>query len=139
MTRKPIPVDVLRQAATMRRSSLYVWMMSNHDTFKAVVEEAVRPDWQGLADTFGAQGLRDGDDKPPSSEGTRQTWWRVRKAMAARRATAAKRAAARSEPSKPSTQPNRKQVTDVQHNRATGFAHNSTVKVDPDEWGPVKK
>jgi hypothetical protein len=104
MVKKPtIPIDVLSKAATMRRSPLYSWMMANHDTFKAVVDEAVRPNWAALAQAFAAQGLTDADNKPPSSEGTRQTWWKVRKAIAARRATAAKRRAAT--PTRPQGRP----------------------------------
>jgi hypothetical protein len=94
MTRTPIPVSVLTEAALSKRSSLYVWMLENHDTFAGVVAKAGRPNWSALAEAFGNQGYRDSDDKPPSAEGTRQTWWRVRKMVQARQAKAAQRAAA---------------------------------------------
>ena len=85
MAKKQIRVERIRQAALGRRSSLYLWMLENHDTFAATVAEAVRPDWTALAEAFGAEGLTDSDNKPPSPEGTRQTWWKVRKAVKARR------------------------------------------------------
>ncbi len=58
--------------------------MDNHDTFKQVVAEAVRPNWKALAASFASQGLTDAYDKPPTGEVTRATWWRVRKAVDAR-------------------------------------------------------
>jgi hypothetical protein len=67
-------------------------MMTNHDAFNAIVKEAVRPNWAKLAEEFANNGLTDGEGKPPTDECTRQTWWRVRKAVAARRAAAARRA-----------------------------------------------
>lgn len=88
-----IPLSELAEAATMKRSSLYVWMLTNHEAFRAVVAEAVRPDWTKLAKAFGARGLTDGDDNPPSAEGTRQTWWKVRRVVEARKIAASKRAA----------------------------------------------
>jgi len=78
-----------------RRSPLYTWMMANHDAFKAIVDEAVRPNWGKLAEEFANNGLIDGEGKPPTDECTRQTWWRVRKAVAARRVAAAKRTPAK--------------------------------------------
>lgn len=96
MTRKPIALRNLREAAKTRRSTLYMWLIDNHDTFAAVIAEAGRPNWQALAAEFGAQGYTDADGKPPSVEGARQTWWKVRKTIKARRA-----AAARKQPSAP--------------------------------------
>jgi hypothetical protein len=89
--RKPIPLARLAEAATMRRSTLYTWMLTNHDTFKDVVAKAVRPNWKALAVEFAAGGLTDADGKAPSDETTRQTWWKVRKTVAARQASAIKR------------------------------------------------
>jgi hypothetical protein len=94
MTKLPIPIEVLTEAATTRGSTLYAWMITNHDTFEAIVKQAVRPNWERLGQRFGEYGLRDGSDGVPSGETTRQTWWKVRKAVAARRAAAAKRAVA---------------------------------------------
>ena len=84
-------MENLREAAKTRRSTLYMWLMDNHDTFAGVVAEAVRPNWQALAAEFGAQGYTDADGKPPSVEGARQTWWKVRKTIKARRAAAARK------------------------------------------------
>ncbi len=83
--KKAIPISRLAKAAMARRSTLYAWMMEHHDEFARVVEEAVRPNWEALAKEFGQNGLTDGDDKAPTETGTRHTWWRVRKAVAARR------------------------------------------------------
>ena len=91
MTKRPIPIGELSAAAKTGRSSLYIWMLENHDTFAEVVAEAVRPNWAELAKAFGGHGLYDADEKPASAEVTRQTWWRVRKVVEARRKAAAKR------------------------------------------------
>jgi hypothetical protein len=82
----PMTVELLTEAALSKRSALYVWMLENHDTFAAVVAKAGRPNWQALSEAFGTQGYTDSDGQPPSVEVTRQTWWRVRKAVKARRA-----------------------------------------------------
>jgi hypothetical protein len=82
----PMTVELLTEAALSNRSALYVWMLENHDTFAAVVAKAGRPNWQALSEAFGTQGYTDSDGQPPSVEVTRQTWWRVRKAVKARRA-----------------------------------------------------
>lgn len=71
-----------------RRSTLYVWMLENHDAFDEVIKKAVRPNWNALAQTFGEEGQTDADGKPPTAECTRQTWWKVRKVVAARRKAA---------------------------------------------------
>nr|WP_294544760.1 hypothetical protein [uncultured Rhodopila sp.] len=88
MTKAPMPmtVELLTEAALSNRSALYVWMLENHDTFAAVVAKAGRPNWQALSEAFGTQGYTDSDGQPPSDEVTRQTWWRVRKTVKARRA-----------------------------------------------------
>jgi hypothetical protein len=84
-------MDRIREAAMMRRSPLYLWMLQNHGVFGETVAEAVRPNWKALAEAFGAEGLTDADGKPPTPEGTRQTWWKVRKTVKARQAAAARR------------------------------------------------
>jgi hypothetical protein len=86
MTKRPISVSELTQAALSKRSALYVWMLENHDTFAGVVAKAGRPNWKALAEMFGAQGYTDSAGQAPSDEVTRQTWWKVRKALKARRA-----------------------------------------------------
>jgi hypothetical protein len=83
--RPAIPIWLLTEAAMSKRSSLYRWMAENHDMFAEVLRKAGRPNWEALAKTLGEQGLSDAGNKPPSEETTRQTWWKVRKAMKARR------------------------------------------------------
>jgi hypothetical protein len=92
---KPDPIAVLSAAAKTRRSTLYGWMQQNYAEFERVVQEAVRPNWDALSKAFTDQGLRDAGGQPPSSEVTRLTWIRVRKAMKAREASRAKGSPAR--------------------------------------------
>jgi hypothetical protein len=96
MTKTPITVARLIEAATRRRSSLYVWMLENHDSFKEVIAKAVRPNWHALAETFAEEGQTDADGNKPTAECTRQTWWKVRKMVAARQVAQAKRQRTRS-------------------------------------------
>ena len=91
MAKKIIPVEDLVAAANARRSPLYVWMLENHAIFRVVVTEAIRPNWAALAQRFAAEGLNDADDKAPTAETVRQTWWRVRKTLDARQKSAARR------------------------------------------------
>jgi hypothetical protein len=63
------------------RSSLHQWMRANHDKVSALLAE-VRPNWQRLAGAFARMGLTDGSGKPPRPQTVRQTWWRVRRAVA---------------------------------------------------------
>jgi hypothetical protein len=84
MAKPTISIADLKAAAKARHSPLYTWMLDNHDQFKEVVTEAVRPNWPALAASFSSQGLTDANDKPPTGEVVRQTWWRVRKAVDAR-------------------------------------------------------
>jgi hypothetical protein len=74
-----------------RRSILYVWMLENHDSFNAVIAKAVRPNWHALAEAFAEGGQTDADGNKPTAECTRQTWWKVRKVVAARQVAQAKR------------------------------------------------
>jgi hypothetical protein len=80
--RPVIPTALLDDAAMASRSTLFLWMMDNRIEFGDVLARAGRPDWKALAETFAEQGLTDGDGKPPTPVGTRQTWWKVRRAMA---------------------------------------------------------
>jgi hypothetical protein len=82
--RVSIPMSLLTDAAMSKRSTLYRWMVANYDDFAEVLKQAGRPNWEKLALTLGEQGLRDAGDKPPTEECTRQTWWKVKKAMARR-------------------------------------------------------
>ncbi len=84
-SRPSILMSLLRDAAMSKRSSLYRWMIENHDMFADVLRKAGRPNWEALAKTLGEQGLSDAGNNPPSEETTRQTWWKVRKAIKARR------------------------------------------------------
>jgi hypothetical protein len=91
MARTSITIARLTEAAMRRRSSLYVWMLENHDSFKEVIAKAVRPNWQALAEAFAEDGQTDADGNKPTAEATRQTWWKVRKVVAARQLAQAKR------------------------------------------------
>jgi hypothetical protein len=113
MAKTSITVARLTEAAMRRRSSLYVWMLENHDSFKDVIAKAVRPNWHALAETFAEDGQTDADGNKPTAECTRQTWWKVRKVVAARQVAQAKRQQARSathpadKPSAQTVQPDR--------------------------------
>jgi hypothetical protein len=73
-------VEKIRQAAwANRRSAVYRWMDANFETFKATVDGAGKPNWRELARVFGELGLLDRAGKVPTAEGTRQTWFQVRK------------------------------------------------------------
>lgn len=73
--------QVKQAAMSGRRSALYRWMIENFHDFSQTVAVAGRPNWQALADMFGAAGLRDRVGKVPSADGARQTWWLVRQAV----------------------------------------------------------
>ena len=61
-----------------RRSPLYLWCRANHDR---LVEEFERnaPSWAALADALAESGLTNGDNKRPTPNGARTTWYRVRR------------------------------------------------------------
>jgi hypothetical protein len=113
MTKTPITIARLTEAATRRQSSLYVWMLDNHDSFKDVITKAVRPNWHALAEAFADEGQTDADGNRPTAECTRQTWWKVRRVVAARLVAQAKRRQTRSatpsvdEPAAQTVQPDR--------------------------------
>jgi hypothetical protein len=103
MTKTPITIPSLAcslarlaEAATSHQSSLYAWMLDNHDSFKEVIAKAVRPNWQALAEAFAEDGQTDADGNKPTAECTRQTWWKVRRLVKARQLTQAKRQQTRS-------------------------------------------
>ena len=62
-----------------RHSTLYQWMVANREEFAAEKAKAGRPNWQKIAAALAAPplSLRDANDKPPTGEVVRQTWWRV--------------------------------------------------------------
>ena len=141
--RKPIPLARLAEAATMRRSTLYTWMLTNHDTFKEVVAKAVRPNWKALAVEFAAGGLTDADGKAPSDETTRQTWWKVRKTVAARQASAIKRkveASVESSASRHAT-PTRPSTSSIVRSRCLGHRRPRRRQPPPPKhkWTPTTK
>ena len=73
----------IRQAAAAgRRSLLYQWMLANFEEFRAILAAAGRPNWSELAKAFGEEKLWDRRNRPPTAEGSRQTWWLVRRAVA---------------------------------------------------------
>lgn len=79
-----IAAKVRKAAVTDRRSPLYLWMLANHAGFSATVAEAGRPNWKALSEAFAEEGLMDLKNKPPTPEGARLTWLKVRKVVKAR-------------------------------------------------------
>ena len=79
------------------RSPLYRWLHVNHDEFKAMVEES-RPLWKVMAEGFAEIGFRTADGKPLPAGTVRNTWYRVRKDVAAARAKKKEQPAAVSMP-----------------------------------------
>jgi hypothetical protein len=66
-----------------RHSPLYRWFRTNHARLlEAFAIDA--PSWASLAAALGESGLTDGDNKPPTAEGARTTWYRVRRDLAAK-------------------------------------------------------
>jgi len=70
-------------------SQLYLWMRRNHDRIAEGLI-GLRPNWRALAIRLGEMDIRDGTGKVPTPEGTRGTWYRVRRDLAAMRARQAK-------------------------------------------------
>lgn len=81
--------DVAQIVARMRsnpvkgrgqRSPLYLWLRENHSR---LVEEfsASAPSWPQLAAALGDGGILNGQGNPPTAEGTRTVWYRVRQEM----------------------------------------------------------
>jgi hypothetical protein len=77
-----------------QRSPAYRWLKANHDALSSAFADTP-PNWGGMAASMAEAGLTDADGKPPTKDGARQTWFRVRRDVAAARAKAeAKRKAA---------------------------------------------
>ena len=117
MARKAAPPrqpDVAQVLARMKagrargrgqHSSLYRWFRANHIQLVEAFE-ADTPSWASLAAALGESGITDGDNKTPTAQGARTTWYRVRRDIAAaRQAQGAKPApaASGSEPTSPMT------------------------------------
>ena len=111
MTRKKSPAagspDVAQIVAAMRsqpakgrgqRSPLYLWLRQNH---ARLLEEftASAPSWPGLASALGDSGILNGEGKPPTAEGARTVWYRVRRDLAGKRKAAAIKPSPAPEPS----------------------------------------
>lgn len=94
-----VSVDALKDAALSRADPLYRWMFVNHEVFRQVVTEAVRPNWRALTELFAAEGLTRADP-----EAVRQTWWRVRKTLEARAKRRDQMRERRSQPDQPGWQ-----------------------------------
>lgn len=87
LSRKRILGEISRPTT---RSGLFWWLYSEHDRITADAA-GLRLNWKTLAQEFEAAGLVTASGQPPSPETARQTWKRVRKAVAAARARAAAR------------------------------------------------
>jgi hypothetical protein len=61
-------------------------MVENYAEF-ARATSAGPPDWTAIAQAFADQGFRGSTGKPPTPEGVRQTWWKVRRDKETRSAT----------------------------------------------------
>ena len=77
---------VLRDIARgPERSSLFHWLYDSHDEIvQASLGRRIR--WKPIAAHAARLGLTDGDDKPPTAERVRQTWFGVRQEVAKQRA-----------------------------------------------------
>jgi hypothetical protein len=137
MAKTSITVARLTEAAMRRRSSLYVWMLENHDSFKDVIAKAVRPNWHALAEAFAEEGETDADGNKPTAECTRQTWWKVRKVVAARQVAQAKRQQTRSA-TRPADKPSAQTVQPDRPLPAAKPEQQPRVTDDDDDIGPDK-
>jgi hypothetical protein len=134
--KKPVlSPEKLREAAMSgRRSALYRWMLENFDQFSGTVAEAGRPNWQALAVAFGEGGLRDRLGKAPSAEGTRQTWFLVRQAVAKTPKLVARPAAMVQGPTRPVTASGERQPALL-----PSAAPSSVGVIDPIAPPPVRR
>ena len=69
-----------------QRSPLYLWLRENHSR---LVQEfsASAPSWPQLAAALGDSGILNGEGNPPTAEGTRTVWYRVRQEMSGAKKT----------------------------------------------------
>ena len=68
-----------------KRSPLYRWMRKHHDRLIAEFDEH-GTNWRELVKGFAEIGLTDRNGRPPTLRGAQQTWYRVRRDVAADRA-----------------------------------------------------
>lgn len=82
-------VEGLRAAVArtgkFRQSPLFRWMRARQAAFAAFLAED-RPTWEAVAEGLVSQGFADKDGRPINPATVRNTWWRVRRDMAAARA-----------------------------------------------------
>jgi hypothetical protein len=62
---------------------LYGWLRARYAGFQALLAESSRPDWKRVAAGLARLGVLDGRGNPPKAETVRQTWWKVRRDVAA--------------------------------------------------------
>jgi hypothetical protein len=99
MTLKPKDKQLAQVLTAIRtqvgpgRSPLYRWMRQRHADLAAAFDETP-PAWGVFAAQMTALGITDADGKPPTAIGARQTWYRVRRDVAARAAKLAQTAIA---------------------------------------------
>jgi hypothetical protein len=83
------------------RSSLFWWMVENHDQLASAVGGR-RLQWTRLSARFAKLGLTDANGQAPSKQTARKTWQRVRRAVAKARELAAANQPARPQRRHPS-------------------------------------
>lgn len=72
--------EQLKTAATKgRRSSLYRWLLLNHDRFLALLNESGKPNWEEIAVQFNKMGLKNLAGRDVSKNHVRSVWIQVRK------------------------------------------------------------
>ncbi len=70
------------QGTRGRHSTLHAWMRKNHAAIAQFIAEQGAPHWPDVARALAAEGLTDRKGQPPSVTTTKQTWYRVAKAVA---------------------------------------------------------
>jgi hypothetical protein len=76
----------VREAALKGKSSMYRYMLANYQSFGAAIQRADgTPSWEAIATELAEDGLTDSDGKRPTSRTASGTWYRVQKAVAARK------------------------------------------------------
>ena len=79
MARNKDILDAIDKAdPTLRKSRLAAWMRANHDALDARLR-GHRTVWSKLAAVFAEQGLVDARGNPPTAEGARKTWQRIKR------------------------------------------------------------
>lgn len=76
-------VERIFGAATYERHSpLYVALRDNHDAIAKALDSG-RPDWRKIVAGLAGLGIVDGKGAAPTIRGAQQTWYRVRRDVAA--------------------------------------------------------